>query len=1203
MKPIQDTLRIVQPGTEPKSGCLWCPLLSMSEDFEQFRAAYQRDADKIVGKLKEPHTVHSRKVSESWTPVDILFVGEAPSVEDDNSKTNFPDGTPRKGKPFVGASGGMLRRVCKELFTPEGSDSVSITWGASNVVRCRPPMNRDPGKTEIQCCTPELDREIAVRKPRVIVPLGNHSLKYLTGREGITAVAGTVMQCRLPGFEHIRVVPCLHPAYVLRFDHELQRFCDAIGTAGQIVTGAYEERAGEGQYYVLEDVDLVEEVIAAMRADKQRTAMDTETGDNTPHRDRFPRLLCVSLSNAEGIGYAIPLDHAESPWALQPPTLAGIPVELLPDPPRRGTRKREAWEAENEELRGKELKRRLEEFKEDLPKRTKERVRVMAALKGLFEDSEVSKVGQNWKFDAQFIRYVFGCELAGAVADTMLTHLTIDDRRGTHGLEVLSYTYTGMGGYHKELDDYVKAHLECDPEKGGSYANIPGRLLFRYAAQDSDATLRVLNQLQLDPLYQANPKFQRLAEDFFPRLSKTLSNMEYAGAQVDPAVVQEMAVDLQAKIDKSMTQMKSLPQVKQFVADRIKAGRTGKRKRDPFDFNPGSDRQVGTILWEYYGAYPVEVTDSGLKTLSARYKRLSKDQPGLQFSEVIDRAVAAKSWEMFSTKADVLHEYERAGIEFAPLVLEFRESQKLLSTYVEPLRERLDPKGRIHGSFWITGTTTGRLCVDANTLLDTDKGTFRIADLQNVQNVHILTHRGRYRKILDCFFKGREEMFRVELDNGAWVECTKGHRLWTPQGFRSVQDIRAGDAVFSSLHSVDTVSKKKGGAVVSWSDSLRARFCSRPRMEGRAVSCDGNHWPVAKVVSVESVGVRDVWDLGVEEDESYVAQGLIHHNSSAGPNLQNIPQYAKRAYVSQFGPNGLILSADYSQIELRVAASLFNEPSMIQAYLEGADLHMLTAIVISGMPAEQFKKLTKEKQKWWRTLAKRVNFGIVYGIGAVGLVNTLKKEGVFITIEEAKALLDKFFASKPALVKALQKLKEFVLHNGYLESFTGRVRRLPEVMSSNEEIVARALRQAGNFPVQGGAGDITLMSLVLIDEEMRRQKMQSELILTVHDSIGADTHVDEMLDVSLLMRETMQNIPFLSDQIMPGIDWAWLKVPLIAEFEVGVSWGQAVEFDPIKVISGSGSSEKLWWEEDGNFKYRKPESVDELFELIERKAQ
>lgn len=305
-----------------------------------------------------------------------------------------------------------------------------------------------------------------------------------------------------------------------------------------------------------------------------------------------------------------------------------------------------------------------------------------------------------------------------------------------------------------------------------------------------------------------------------------------------------------------------------------------------------------------------------------------------------------------------------------------------------------------------------------------------------------------------------------------------------------------------------------------------------------------------------------VWDLEIEGDQSYVSGGLVSHNSH-DPNLQNIPNKGggliKRAYVSRFGDDGLIGQADYSQVELRVAACRFNEPTMVKAYREGADLHLLTALAISRLTLKQYRALPQKKQDEIRTQAKRVNFGILYGGGPSALMAALKKDGVFLTYRECEELIERYFEVRPRLKEGIEALEADVLKKGYLEAFTGRRRRVPEVFSENREIVSRALRQSVNYPVQGGASEMTLMSLVLIWREMRRRGYRSVMILTVHDSIVFDLHAEEALEVLALAKHVMENLPKLSNSVLPGLDWSWLKVPLVADCDLGHTWGTMVE--------------------------------------------
>lgn len=946
---VQDFDRIVQPGDEPKSGCFWCPLFPFSKDFKEVGNGFQRDAEKILAKDRTQHVVQSRCVSEEWTKVRVLFVGEAPGKHEDT-----------QSKPFVGGSGGLLRKTIAAATGLKPED-----YGFANIVACRPPRNRTPNRTEVQSCSPRLLREIAARKPELVVVLGNTALEFLTGQTGITMLNGRVLKCIRPEFPGLKVLACLHPAYVLYADHELDKFYSSIETAGKILAGEHKELAGEGTYEVLTDIDEVEKRLLSIRKARKLTAFDTETGSTQWTQTKWPRLLCFSFSAEKQTGFVVPYDHADAPA----------------------------------------------EFREEGPIR----LRLQKALRRFFQDAAVPKAAQNGKYDRNHIRAALGVVPVN-VLDTMMIHFVQDEQRGTHGLDKLAFAHTGMGGYDKPLEDYKAKHPEADPKRGGSYANIPGEILFEYAAMDADVTRRAVLSLRKSSEWQANERMQRLGLHFYPRLSDTLADIEWNGATIDPEMVEYLDRRYSKKLKELDAKIQSDPKVRAFLrdaeAERAKK-REGKRTRtepEPLTFNAESWQQLGKVLFGYYKLRPIELTDAGMDLLKHRLEKANEEwqaKPGSKirsakpdFTEQVEKAIANKEWDCFSTKADVLQEYARAGNPLVNLILEFRANSTLQGTFVGPLQTKLDAKNRIHGTYLMHGTVTARLAS-------------RDPNLQNVPN--------------------------------------------------------------------------KGG-------------------------------------------------------------GLI-----------------KRCYVSRFGAEGVILQADYSQIELRVAACLFKEPTMIEAYRRGDDLHTLTAIAISKLTPEKFKKLAKDVQKGWRTRAKRVNFGVLYGGGPPALVSTLAKDGVFITVDEAQELIDAYFDARPALKRNMDKLMEKVKKLGYLESFTGHRRRVPEVFSEDEKVVARALRQSVNFPVQCGAAQMTNMAMVIIQRRLQELGLRSKLILTVHDSLVFDCHVDELVQVGQLAKHVMENLPTLSEEVLPGLDWSWLNVPIIADLEVGFTWGTGVELKEAKI--------------------------------------
>jgi len=984
--PIGSSRPVVKPACSgDKSGCLYCPLLTWSPDFNKFAADYARDAEKIRSKMREGHLVRSRCLQESWTEVDVLFVAESPNPHED-----------KQAAVNAGGPGGMLKKAVKEVITEVTESRVGYTY----VVRCNLPAGKSPTKTDKQACSPQLLREITARKPQVIVALGGIALEHLTGQSGINIFNGRIFDCILPGFEEVKVVACFAPGYVLYYDHEFDRFISALSTVNELIAGRHVGKGGMGEVTVASSLQEVEATLRDFAESGEVVAFDTETGSLNWWQTRFPRLLCFSFSNKSGTSFVIPFDHADSPWN---PVIAAV---------NKGA--------------------------------GDERARIIKALVKFFEHP-CQKVAQNGKFDDKHIFASLGVWPVN-VRDTMLIHLTLDERQGTHGLKQLAYAYSDCGGYEKELDDYKDAHPEADPERDGSYANIPGDILFKYAGHDADQTIRAYHGLSNEDEFVNNDRFQHLAFDFFPRLSRSLAKMEFVGARINQDVAHTIDRKTRAEMAQIKTDINKVPQVRQFVADRL-AKERAKRKTEQgkakvsFEFNPGSDDQVRSLLYDYYKLKPAELTDAGFDRFLERQKKWNEGKPAtkkLKWSDVIDDAIKNREWNFFSVKADVLHEHDRQGNELAKLMLKYRDAETLNGTFVQALLTKLDDDKNIHGSFMPQGTKTGRL-------------------------------------------------------------------------------------------------------------------------------------------------------------------------SSVDPNLQNIPNKdggsIKKGYISAFGDEGVLVQIDYSQIELRVAASYFNEPSMIDAYVRGDDLHTLTAIAISKLSPDDFAALDGKIKKGWRTRAKRVNFGVLYGGGAPALQSTLKKDGVFLTLDECQELIDVYFEKRPALRRGIDRLMEDVRRKGYLESFTGRRRRVPEVFSDNNELVSRALRQSVNFPIQSGASDMTLMSLVLICEEIERRGLRSRVILTVHDSIIFDCHVDEFMEVSVLAKEIMETIDKRSDLIMPGIDWSWLKCPIVAELDVGANWGSLVAFDPNLILSGKRPTTELWTpDKDGKMMARDPYNIDELWELVCKKA-
>ena len=281
---------------------------------------------------------------------------------------------------------------------------------------------------------------------------------------------------------------------------------------------------------------------------------------------------------------------------------------------------------------------------------------------------------------------------------------------------------------------------------------------------------------------------------------------------------------------------------------------------------------------------------------------------------------------------------------------------------------------------------------------------------------------------------------------------------------------------------------------------------------------------------------------------SYIAEdGKIHTTynqtvtatgrlSSSNPNLQNLPirsergRFIREAVIPDEGC--VFLSADYSQIELRLMAHFSQDEHMLTAFRNGQDIHAATAAKIFNLPIGQ---VTKDQ----RRQAKTANFGIIYGISAFGLSQQLD-----CSRAEAKKLIDDYFAAFPRVIEYIEAQKELARQRGYAETLFGRKRYLPDIHSHNATVRSFAERNAVNAPIQGTAADIIKMAMVSIHRRLKAENLRAQMIMQVHDELNFNVPREETERVQEIVVSEMQNAVHLS-------------VPLIAECGVGENWLEA----------------------------------------------
>jgi DNA polymerase-1 len=256
--------------------------------------------------------------------------------------------------------------------------------------------------------------------------------------------------------------------------------------------------------------------------------------------------------------------------------------------------------------------------------------------------------------------------------------------------------------------------------------------------------------------------------------------------------------------------------------------------------------------------------------------------------------------------------------------------------------------------------------------------------------------------------------------------------------------------------------------------------------------------------------------------------------SSNNPNLQNIPirtergRQIRKAFVAR-DENYTLVSADYSQIELRIIAALSGEENMIQSFQKNEDIHKATASKVFNIPLEE---VTREQ----RSHAKTVNFGIIYGVSAFGLSNQTS-----LSRAESAALIEAYYQTYPSLKSYINNQIQFARENGYVQTILGRRRYLKDINSQNAIVRGGAERNAVNAPIQGSAADIIKIAMINIHEKLTSENWKSKMLLQVHDELVFDVHHSELEKIKPMIKQEMENA-------------FTINVPLIVEIGEGKDW-------------------------------------------------
>ena len=376
--------------------------------------------------------------------------------------------------------------------------------------------------------------------------------------------------------------------------------------------------------------------------------------------------------------------------------------------------------------------------------------------------------------------------------------------------------------------------------------------------------------------------------------------------------------------------------------------------------------------------------------------------------------------------------------------------------------------------------------------------------------------------------KQAEEQLTAELQ-------TIEQQIYTSAGttFNINSPKQVGEVLFDQLQ-IDTKAKKSKNGQYSTSEEILLALKPKHPVVGMILAYRELKKLISTYISALPTYINPATGkIHTTYNQTVTATGRL---SSSNPNLQNLPirsergQLIRQAVIPDEGC--LFLSADYSQIELRLMAHFSQDPHLVQAFLSGQDIHAATAAKIFNVPIED---VTKDQ----RRQAKTANFGIIYGISAFGLAQQLD-----CSRSEAKALIDGYFAAFPGVIDYIERQKQLAREQGYAVTLFGRKRYLPDILSHNATVRSFAERNAVNSPIQGTAADIIKMAMVTIHRRLKEEGLKAQMIMQVHDELNFNVPQNEVDKVREIVVNEMQNVVHLT-------------VPLIADCGVGTNWLQA----------------------------------------------
>lgn len=704
------------------------------------------------------------------------------------------------------------------------------------------------------------------------------------------------------------------------------------------------------------------------------------------------------------------------------------------------------------------------------------------------KDLKLTKVGWNIKFDNQ-IWLKYNIIPAGRMLDGMLAKYILNEEKPNGLKEMVTRYLPEFSGYQNEnnLDKLPWDKKPLEP-------------LSKYGCLDTDCTFRLMLFFEKKLI---DTGLYSLYRNLIMPASLVLTEAEKNGLYLDRTFNEKLLHEYKTNLESAKNKCLDIPKVKKYTRKLIESRVNNyiesiEKELEELDYNNPKDKRkidsrenkisnikagIFTTKKELQLIEPLNLgSPTQLKSLL-----FSDEGFGFPINKYTDKGEPSTDEDTLKELRLTVKKPDSPKAIFLDNLLDYRGVQKMYTTFIEGWHDKVQDDDCLHGQYKIIGTTSGRLsCLSGDSLVLTNLGNFPIKDIGNLldqgKNFKAMTKEG-WKDIYKFIYKGIDEMYEVELEDGTIVKCTLDHKFITNHGTKTLMEI------YNNYRS--TVSNIK--LLKYDSDNIMFKEVS--------------------IKSIRPIGKQDVYDLSIKDCHQFVANGILHHNSSE-PNMQQIPKTSvdpniKKQLISP--PGTLYMALDYSQAELRIMAHLSGDETYLTAFREGKDPHLAIAAKKYGVSYEEALEIMEsddhpDKKIWKvrRKQAKQVAFGIIYGIQARLLAVKLSdpKEGIIVTPGEAQKELDEFFILHPKIKKFMKKQEKFLIKHGFVQSLFGRKRRLPQVYSDDGSEAAYAVRLAVNMPCQSAASDMTLFASILNYWDMRQGKFPFlKEVCTVHDAV------------------------------------------------------------------------------------------------------